>query len=252
MRLMKSAKAYIYGKHAVTEAVLHMPKSVRKVFLAGNADANAIRAAAAKAGITVERLDPRKISSYVEGNAPHQGIVASISADTLTKPFAEFIRAFEPGPHTLLVLLNEVQDPHNVGAIIRSAAAFGASAVLLPEKKQSPLTPSAIKASVGMVFHMPIVSVGNVSQTISALKEKGVRVYGLAGEAEHAITDEPFRAPTMLVVGNEGAGLPPAVRGACDLLLTIPMNPRAESLNVAAAAAVALYGWSTRHKKALS
>lgn len=248
---MKSAKAYIYGKHAVEEAVLHAPKSVRKVFLAANADGGKVREAALKAGITVERLDPRKVSSFVEGNAPHQGFVASISPDTLAVPFETFLASFEAGPHTLLVLMNEVQDPHNVGAIIRSAAAFGAAAVLMPVKKQSPLTPAAIKASVGMAFRMPLVSVQNVPQAVKFLREKGVRTYGLAGESEHSISDEPFRAPTMLILGNEGEGLSSAARAVCDLLLKIPMNPKAESLNVAAAAAVAMYAWSTRHKKAL-
>jgi 23S rRNA (guanosine2251-2'-O)-methyltransferase len=248
---MKKGKTYIYGRHAVTEAVAHAPHSIRKVFINDGTDGTKVRALAAKGNIPVERLDPRKVTSYVEGNAPHQGFVAQIAPENLTHEFADFIEGFEAVPGTLLIFMSEVQDPHNVGAIIRSAAAFGASAVLMPIKNQSPITPAVVKASAGMAFRVPLVTVPNVSAALKELKTKGVRVYGLAGESEHSITDEPFRAPTMLVLGNEGAGLTGAARAACELLLKIPMSPRAESLNVAASAAVAMYAWSIRNKKAV-
>lgn len=248
---MKQARSYIYGKHAVYEALMGAPRVVRKVFLAPQSDSKEIRAAALAAGIEIERLDMRKVSSYVEGNAPHQGIVARVALEELPQPFENFVSALQPKADTLLVLLGGVEDPHNTGAIIRSAAAFGASAVLLPEKGQSPITPAAAKASAGMAFRVPILRVGNPAEAIAACKEKGVRVYGLAGDSKHSIVDEPFRAPTMLVLGNEGAGLSKAVRAACDLTLSIPMHARTESLNVAASAAVALYAWAARHGKAL-
>jgi 23S rRNA (guanosine2251-2'-O)-methyltransferase len=224
---------------------------VRKVFLAPQSDSKEIRAAALAAGIEVERLDIRKVTSYVEGNAPHQGIVARVGLEELPQPFDFFLAGLSPKTDTLLVFLGGIEDPHNTGAIIRSAAAFGASAVLIPEKGQSPITPAAAKASAGMAFRVPIIRVGNPAEAIVALKEKGVRAYGLAGDSKHSIADEPFRAPTMLVLGNEGAGLPKAVRAACDLTLSIPMHARTESLNVAASAAASMYAWAARHGKAL-
>lgn len=254
MRLMKQAKqtkVYIYGKHAVTEALEHSSRVVKKVLLSPRIDFTHVRELAKRVGVPVEPLDPRKVTSYVEGNAPHQGIVASIAANEVEVSFDSFLETFIPNNDTLLVLLGEIQDPHNVGALIRSCAAFGASAVLLPTKKQASVTPAVAKASAGMAFRIPLVATPSIQEAIHGLKKKGVRVYGLAGEESHSIIDEPFRAPTLLVLGNEGGGLSSAIRKECDLLLSIPMHSRAESLNVAASGAVAMYAWSLKHQKAL-
>lgn len=249
---MKQPKIFIYGRHAVEEALINVPTAVRKVYVSSKMDDTNLRRLIDRTGVQTEPLDPRRVTSYVEGNAPHQGIVASIAPHEIERSFSSFLDTFTPTSDTLLVLLHEVQDPHNVGALIRSAVAFGASAILMPSKKQASVTPATVKASAGMLFRLPLVSVDSIPDALAALKEKGVRVYGLAGDSEHSIVDEPFRAPSVLVLGNEGAGIPQAVRKLCDLTLAIPMHSRAESLNVAASGAVALYAWSLRHKKALS
>ncbi len=241
------SKIYIYGKHAVGEALAHAPHIVRKLFLAPQMEDKALRQLINRSGIPAEKLDPRKVTSQVEGGAPHQGVVALVSLPGLLVPFENFIDEYPVTPDTLLVLLSEVQDPHNVGAVIRSAAAFGAAAVLMPTHKQSPVTGAAIKASAGMAFRIPLIALPNMQQAIAQLKKKGVRVHGLASEGSRSIADEPFDAPTLLVMGNEAEGLAPAARALCDQMLSIPIDKRCESLNVAASAAVALYEWNRKH-----
>ena len=244
-------KIYIYGKHAVGEALRHTPHIIRKVHLAPQMDDKELRALIKERGVETEPLDERQATSQVERNAPHQGVIALVSLGGLMVPFETFYEDFKATPETCLVFMSEVQDPHNVGAIIRSAAAFGASAVLMPVHNQAPVTGVVVKASAGMAFRIPLVEVGNTQQAISQLKKKGVRVYGLASEGKERIAEQPFSEPTMFVFGNEGQGVAPAARALCDTTLSIPMSPRSESLNVAAASAVVLFAWSDKHKNAL-
>jgi 23S rRNA (guanosine2251-2'-O)-methyltransferase len=240
MASKKPAKLYIYGKHSVAEALRHAPRSVRALYLQEPGD-KALYELARDAGIKVTPLDPRRVTSMVEGAAAHQGAVALIGGTELLLDAERFVESFTSAPGSVLVFLSEVQDPHNVGAIIRSAAAFGAAAILLPVHKQSPITASVIRSSAGMAFQVPLVGVANPQQTIAALKKRGVRVLGLAADGSVRLEQEPFEEPTMLVLGNEAEGVAPYARALCDAMLSIDIEPKAESLNVAASAAVALY-----------
>ena len=231
---------------------MHAPQVLRKIHLSARMEDKKLRELINRSGITVEPLDERKASSQVEGGTPHQGIIALISLPSLMVPFEKFLGSFASTPDTVLLFLSEVQDPHNVGAVIRSAAAFGASAVLIPTHKQSPVTGAVVKASVGMAFRIPLVEVENAQQAIAILKKKGVRVYGLAGSAPRSINGEEFKEPTLFVLGNEADGIAPSAKAMCDDLLSIPINPRAESLNVATSGAIALYAWSLKHGGALN
>lgn len=240
MAAKKPAKLYIYGKHSVAEALRHAPRAVRALYLEEPGD-KTLYELASKAGIKVTPLDMRRVTSMVEGSAAHQGAVALVGATELLQDAERFVESFKSKEGSVLVFLSEVQDPHNVGAIIRSAAAFGASAVLLPVHKQSPITAAVIRSSAGMAFQVPLVGVPNPQQTIAALKKKGVRVLGLAAEGKVKLEEESFEVPTMLVLGNEAEGVAPYARALCDDMLSINIEPKAESLNVAASAAVALY-----------
>lgn len=240
--MKRPSKLYIYGKHVVAEALRHAPRAVRTVYLLPPGD-EAIRALAQKAKIAVERLDPRKVTSMVEGKAAHQGVVALVSHDDLLVPAERFVDSLAVDRNTLIVFLSEVTDPHNVGAIIRSAAALGARAVMLPTHKQSPITPAVVKASAGMAFQIPLVAADNPQQAIAQVKKKGMRVYGLAADGAQPLAAEIFTQPTMVVVGNEAEGIAPYARALCDTMLAIEIEPAAESLNVAASAAIALYAW---------
>lgn len=240
---MAQSKNYIYGKHAIAEALTNAPHSVLRVHFSKEMKDARLRQLAREAGVPTEPFDERKVTSWVERNAPHQGAIALVSMGSLMIPFEKW----KPMGKAV-VLLHEIQDPHNVGTIIRSAAAFGAEAVLLPQAKQSPVTGAVIKSSAGMAFSIPLVSVSNLQKTISDMKKEGYRVYGLAGEGKKSIVDESFPAKSLFIMGNESQGLPKSTVELCDALISIPIDSRAESLNVAAAAAVTLYQWRTKHQ----
>lgn len=243
--MKRPPKVYIYGKHAVGEALANKPHTIRMLYIGQGADP-AMRKLADKMGVPSERLDERKVTSMVEGKAPHQGLVALLAPQELLVSAEHFADNVTLRPDTLLVFLSEIQDPHNVGAIIRSAAALGASAILLPTHKQSPVTAAVVRASAGMVFSVPLVAVDNPQQLLATLKKKGVRIYGFAADSTQKLEDEDFPGPTMLVFGNEGAGVAPYARALCDTMLAIDIDKKVESLNVAASAAIALYAWRTR------
>ena len=249
---MKQTKIYIYGRHALREALTNTPRAIRHVYFAKEMHDNKLRELAKRAGVKPELLDTRKATSWVEGNAPHQGAIALISLSDVLIPYEKFVETLVVDADTSLVLLNEVQDPHNVGAVIRSAAALGAKAVLMPGVRQAPITAAVIKASAGMAFTLPLVSLENIQQVVSDLKKRGFRAYGLAGDAKHSIVNETFDAPSLFILGNEAKGLPQKTSQICDRVLSIPMNQRVESLNVAASGAVALFAWSAQHAKALT
>ncbi len=206
-----------------------------------------LRQLAKQSGASVELLDSRKATSWVEGNAPHQGAIALISLSDILVPYEKFVETLVVDKNTSLVLLNEVQDPNNVGAVIRSAAALGARAVLMPGVRQAPVTSAVIKASAGMAFTLPLVSLDNIQQVVSDLKKRGFRAYGLSGDAQYSLTAETFDAPSLFILGNEAKGLPLKTSQICDRVLSIPMDQKVESLNVAASAAIALYAWRTKH-----
>lgn len=243
-------KIYIYGKHALTEALLYKPQAVKKIFLASNFDDAKLNDLVKKSGIQTGVLGSGDVSQETDGTA-HQGIIGVVSQKELMVSYEEFTKDFTADQDTALVLLNEIQDPHNVGAVIRSAAAFGISGVLIPEHNQAQVTGAVVKVSAGMAFRIPLVAIGNVNHTIRDMKERGFWVYGLAGECANSLPQEKFTVPALFVLGNEAKGIRPKTREICDILLSIPMHPRCESLNAAASMAIALYAWSAQHTGAL-
>jgi len=248
---MKHNKVFIYGKHAVSEALEHAPHSISKVFLApGQGDAD-LRKLIRQADVPVAELRSGGRARDMGGSEAHQGIIGALIISQLVRPYEEFIRDLKVTPDMSLVLLGEIKDPQNVGAIIRSAAAFGASGILMPKHNQAPITGSVVKVSAGMVFRVPIVEVGNMNMTVRDLKDRGFTVYGLEGDAKMSVTDASYDGPSAFIMGNEEKGIRAKTAELCDTLLAIPMHPRTESLNVAASAAVVLHAWSTKHPKAL-
>ena len=213
---MQDKKVYIYGKHAVEEAQAHAPHVVEKVF------------------------------TDVQGEG-HGGYVALIDADKLLVPYSTFVDTLVPTAQTALLILGGLTDPHNVGAIIRSAAAFNVAAVLIPHEKQAPITGAVAKTSAGMIFKIPLVTIDSVGAVVTDLKNRGFKTYGLAGKGTAQLGSEKFDAPVAFIVGNEGAGLSPEVESLCDALLSIPINQRTESLNAAQAATVVMYEWNKSH-----
>jgi len=249
-------KIYVYGKHALTEALLHAPGAVRKVFLSGEAASDEeLRALVKKAGVISETMRGHNEADRMVGeDTAHQGVIAIVDPAAMMTTFDDFV-AKQFGKKfadekTMLVLLDELTDPHNVGAIIRSAVAFGAAGVLIPSHNQAPVTGSVVKASAGMAFRVPLVSIGNVNQAVDTLKKDyGFRTYGLAMDGARVLGEEMFDAPALIIVGNEGKGIRQKTLERCDVTLQIPMDTRAESLNASVSAAVVMYQWSLKHLK---
>ncbi|MEK7228339.1 MAG: 23S rRNA (guanosine(2251)-2'-O)-methyltransferase RlmB [Patescibacteria group bacterium] len=241
---MKEDKIYLYGKHALTEALLARPQVVQKVFLSKEMEADSeLGLLLKKHGISVSSMKG-DVKKDVGSDAVHQGVIAAIDPEKLYSSMDEALKNSSKKQNPCIVLLDELHDPHNVGAIIRSAVAFGASAILLPKNNQAPITGTVIKTSAGMVFRIPIVSIGNVNQTIRDLKEKDYWSYGLVMGGSTPLSKAKFDTPTLFIVGNESVGIREKTLELCDIPLSIPMNPDCESLNAATAASIVLYEWS--------
>lgn len=248
----KSSLEYIFGKHAVLEAVERRPDVVKELYLSADFSDTEYVSRLLKTGLSPRPLNPKNPPRGISANAPHQGVVAGIMPERLMVPYADFVNSLTSDAHTALLLLCEVQDPHNVGAVIRSAAAFGFAGVLIPPHNQAPVTGAVVKVSAGMAFRIPLIAIGNVNTTMRDLKERGFWMYGLEGGGSISTTTEKFTHPTAFLLGNEGEGLREKTKELCDGLISIPIHPRCESLNAAAAAAIVMATWSAQHPKALS
>ncbi len=242
---------YMFGKHAVSEALSQRPDVVKQIFLDLNfSDAKIMRQIEA-AGIIPKPLNLKNPPRGVSANAAHQGIVAAVLPEKMMLEYKEFINKLVVTADTSLLLLGEVQDPHNVGAVIRSAAAFGVAGVLIPPHNQAPVTGTVIKVSAGMAFRIPLVAVSNINSVARDLQKRGFWVYGLEGEGTVNTVSERFERPSAFILGNEGSGLRQKTKELCDDLISIPIHPRCESLNAAAATAVVLSAWSAQHPGAI-
>lgn len=238
---------YIFGKHAVSEALRFRPDVVKQIFLDLNFSDAKIIAQIEQANLAPRPLNLSNPPRGVSTKATHQGIVAGILPDQLMVSYKDFISTLSPAVDTALLILGEVQDPHNVGAVIRSAAAFGLSGVLIPPHNQAPVTGTVIKVSAGMAFKIPLVAISNVNSVARDLQQRGFWMYGLEGEGTVTTTSEKFDRPAVFILGNEGSGLRQKTKELCDSLISIPIHPRCESLNAAAATAVVLASWSAQH-----
>ena len=242
---------YMFGKHAVSEALSQRPDVVKQIFLDLNfSDAKIMRQIEA-AGIIPKPLNLKNPPRGVSANAAHQGIVAAVLPEKLMLEYKDFINKLTVTADTSLLLLGEVQDPHNVGAVIRSAAAFGVAGVLIPPHNQAPVTGTVIKVSAGMAFRIPLVAVSNINSVARDLQKRGFWVYGLEGDGTVNTVTERFERPSAFILGNEGSGLRQKTKELCDDLISIPIHPRCESLNTAAATAVVLSTWSAQHPGAI-
>ncbi len=239
------------GRNPVREALDRGDGRVEKVILQKGAHGSAIdavRRLAKTVGVPVQMAPKQKLDGMAP-HAQHQGIVAVIAPvayvdldDMLSQiaPTLDDVRESKP----VLVVIDSVEDPRNYGAILRSAVASGAAGVVVPNREMAPLSAVAVKASAGTALRIPIARVGNLTEAMHQLKERGYWVVGLAddgGEDATTVWDYDWDRPVAIVIGNEGAGLRHGVRGACDVLASIPMRGPAESLNASVAAGIALF-----------
>lgn len=188
------------------------------------------------------RFESRETLDRASRAAVHQGVLAYVAAS----PYQTLEEVAETAK--MLVVLDGVEDPHNLGAIIRSAHAAGADAVVIPERRAAPVTEVAAKAAAGALAHLPVVKVGNLNQTLEKLKKRGFWIYGLDERGTETYDSVSYAEPTVLVVGAEGHGLHDLVAKHCDVLVRIPMSGQIASLNVSVATGIALFEWKRRRK----
>lgn len=249
MKKNHTEKIYLYGKNALVEALTGKPESVIKVFLnEKNMGDPLLMKLLKQKNIIPSKLKEGEADQKVGRDTVHQGVIATISPEKIIVSLEKFLESLKSQKieNPCIVVLGELQDPHNVGAIIRSAAAFGAHAVILPEHNQAPITGTVIKTSVGMIFKIPIIEVGNINLTLRTLKDKGYWVYGLVMDGDTSLPKTVFDTPVVFVVGNEGAGIREKTLELCDIKISIPIDPKCESLNAGTAAAVVLYDWYSK------
>lgn len=226
---------WLYGQHAVV-AALQNPKRKMLRLLAMPDAQDKLQPFIAPRHPRIERVDPKMLERLLPAGSPHQGIAALVLP--LASVTLESVLAGNPG---ILLMLDQVTDPHNVGAILRSAAAFDAKAVIMQDRHSPPESGALAKAASGALELVTMVRVVNLSQTIEQCKKADYWCAGLDGEATQTLREAKLGKRTLLVLGAEGKGLRRLTGEHCDLLVKLPISARMESLNVSNAAAIALY-----------
>ena len=232
-----------YGVHAVRVLLERTPHRVRRVLLATGKDAGRlaeIRTLAARAAIPVVSVDEASLDKLADGGR-HQGVLAEVAARS-GDPETQLEEALEAaGEKPLLLVLDGVQDPHNLGACLRSADAAGVAAVIAPRDRAAGLTPVVRKVAAGAAETVPFVAVVNLARTLRELKERGVWLVGTDDSADKSLYEVDLKGPLALVMGSEGEGMRRLTRECCDQLVSIPMAGAVESLNVSVATGVVLF-----------
>lgn len=233
----------IFGLHAVEAVLRRQPEAVARLWIqAGRRDKRigAISQLAANQGVNVETLPRDELDRKVDGR--HQGVVAEVAGGARAWDEARlWQRLAECEQPPLILVLDGVTDPHNLGACLRSADAAGVDAVIVPRDRSADLTPTVRKVACGAAEAVPFVRVTNLARVLEGLKERGIWLYGTAGEADATLYDSDLTVPAAIVMGAEGAGLRRLTREACDYLVRLPMAGSVSSLNVSVAAGVCLF-----------
>ena len=231
----------IFGRNPVLEA-LKAGTTVNKLMVAKGEQKGSIQEILhlAKAGhIQVQMVEKSKLDKLFPGQN-HQGVAASIATADYVD-WQDILKiAEDKGEEVLLVILDELEDPHNLGAILRSVDAVGAHGVIIPKRRAVPLTDGVAKASAGAVEHVPVARVANIAQTIEELKKRGVWVAGASMEGR-IMYQQDLKGPLALVIGSEGKGISRLVAERCDFMVSIPMQGKINSLNASVAAGLLLY-----------
>ena len=232
----------LVGRNAVTEA-LKSGRGINKLWIASGdreGSVSEIAALAKERGIVMQYVERAKIESFAGGHR-HQGVLAYVAP----VPYAELddiLKAAEAkGEAPFLVLLDELEDPHNLGALLRTADATGVHGILIPKRRSVSLNATVAKTSAGAVEYVPVARIGNIAQTLKKLKEKGFWVAGADMDGETAYYEADLTGPLVLVVGSEGRGMSRLTKEACDFIVSMPMVGRINSLNASVAGSILMY-----------
>jgi len=236
------ADGIIEGRNAVIEA-LRAGTAIDKIYLVkGETDKTLghIASKARAAGVVVVDADRRKLDAMSRTHA-HQGVIALAAVREYVSVQSLLAAAAAKNEKPLLVVCDEISDPHNLGAILRTAECAGAHGVIIPKRRSAGLTAVVAKTSAGAVSYLPVARVANIPALLKELKEQGVWVFGTAADGTTPLYQADLKGPTAIVIGSEGEGMTRLARENCDFLVSIPMKGRISSLNASAAAAVLLY-----------
>jgi 23S rRNA (guanosine2251-2'-O)-methyltransferase len=233
----------IAGKHAVLEA-LRSGRTVNKIWLAQGSAPHQLQAVvdeAKKLGVMYQFVDRRKLDQMVDKDIRHQGVVAQAAPYEYADLEDLFQAAAERNEAPFFVILDEIEDPHNLGSVIRTVECAGAHGVIIPKRRSAQVTAIVAKTSAGAAAFVPVARVSNLAQAIEALKERGVWIAGADAAAKQTAYEADLTGPLAIVIGSEGRGLSRLIREKCDYLVKLPLLGRIQSLNASVAAGILLY-----------
>lgn len=231
----------ICGRNPVLEA-LRSGREIDRLFVAHGTGGGSVTAIIAKCrakGILIKEISPQKLDYYC-GGANHQGVAVMFASQEYATVDDMFALAETRGEKPFLIICDEIEDPHNLGAIIRTAEATGVHGVIIPERRSASLNATVAKAACGALEYVPVARVANIANTIDALKERGVWVFGADIDGDD-YTKTDFDTPCALVIGNEGKGIGALTAKKCDAILSLPMLGKINSLNASVAAGILMY-----------
>lgn len=232
----------IIGRNPVLEA-LKGDRSINKLIIAKGTTGGSlseIRAKALAKKIPIQEVERTNLDSLAEG-ANHQGVMALVAARDYVEVEDILAIAKQKGEDPLILLLDEIEDPHNLGAILRSADGAGAHGVIIPKRRSASLTETVAKASAGAVEYVPVARVSNIAQTIEVLKQQGIWIVGADALGDKVYWEQDMTGPLGIVVGSEGKGIGRLIKEKCDFIVGIPMKGKISSLNASVAASLILF-----------
>ncbi len=231
----------ICGRNPVLEA-LRSGREIDRLFVAHGTGGGSVTAIIAKCrakGILIKEISPQKLDYYC-GGANHQGVAVMFASQEYATVDDMFALAETRGEKPFLIICDEIEDPHNLGAIIRTAEATGVHGVIIPERRSASLNATVAKAACGALEYVPVARVTNIANTIDALKQRGVWVFGADMDGDD-YTKTDFDTPCALVIGNEGKGIGALTAKKCDAIISLPMHGKINSLNASVAAGILMY-----------
>ncbi|MFS0865308.1 23S rRNA (guanosine(2251)-2'-O)-methyltransferase RlmB [Fredinandcohnia sp. 179-A 10B2 NHS] len=232
---------FIIGKNPVIEA-LRSEREINKIWIAEGSNKgqmNQVTTLARENNVLVQFVPKKKIDQMVEGN--HQGVVAQVAAYEYVEVDDILAAAVKKNESPFILLLDELEDPHNLGSILRTADAVGAHGVIIPKRRAVGLTSTVAKASTGAIEYVPVARVTNLARTIDDLKERGVWIVGTDAKGKDDYRNVDGKMPIGLVIGSEGKGMGRLIKDKCDFLLRLPMQGKVTSLNASVAASLLMY-----------
>ncbi|MBE6063556.1 MAG: 23S rRNA (guanosine(2251)-2'-O)-methyltransferase RlmB [Clostridium butyricum] len=241
--IVEEREDIIIGRNAVIEALKNDNRTIETLYISNNkleGSINTIVGMAKEKRIIIKEVDKRKLDAMCDGET-HQGVIAKVTPFKYSEVSDILDLAKERGEAPFIIILDEVEDPHNLGSIARTAELFGVHGIIIPKRRSASVTATVYKSSVGAIEHVKVAKVTNLNTTIDFLKEQGIWIYGADIRAEEYSYEVDYSGPCALVIGNEGKGISKLTVQKCDKLIKIPMVGKINSLNASVAGGIMMY-----------